>query len=65
VVAVPIAKEGGVLMIKCSKCESEIHPLAVFPNGLCVECYALTAEANAPLTGEGVANMWRSNKLIS
>ena len=52
-------------MIKCSKCESEIHPLAVFPNGLCVECYALTAEANALLTGEGVANMWRSNKLIS
>jgi len=52
-------------VLNCSKCKAEIDPLAVFPNGLCVECYALTAEANAPLTGEGVANMWRSNKLIS
>jgi hypothetical protein len=50
-------------VLNCSKCESEIHPLAVFPNGLCVECYALTEEANRPLTGEEVANMWRKSAL--
>ena len=52
-------------MLNCSKCVREISPLEVFPQGLCVECYALTEEASAPLTGEGVASMWRSNKLIS
>ncbi len=46
-------------MLNCFKCEREISPLEVFPNGLCVECYALTEEANRSLTGEEVADMWR------
>ena len=52
-------------MLNCFKCEREVNPLALFTGLLCVECYALTEEANAPLTGEGVANMWRNSKLIS
>jgi hypothetical protein len=50
-------------VLNCSKCEREITPLEVFPNGLCVECYALTEEANRPLTGQEVANMWRKSAL--
>jgi hypothetical protein len=45
-------------MVKCSKCEREVSPLAVFPQGLCVDCYALTEEANRPITGEELAVMW-------
>jgi hypothetical protein len=45
-------------MINCSKCEIEISPLAVFPAGLCVDCYALTEEANRPITAEELARMW-------
>jgi hypothetical protein len=52
-------------VLNCFKCEREVNPLALFPGLLCVECYALTEEANAPLTGEGVASMWRNPKLIS
>lgn len=44
--------------MKCSKCFSKIHPLAVFPNGLCVDCYALTEEANRPITARELAQMW-------
>jgi hypothetical protein len=42
----------------CSVC-SKINPaLAKFPNSLCVECYALTPEANAPITARQLAQMW-------
>jgi len=45
-------------MVYCSKCEREVSPLAIFPAGLCVDCYALTEEANRPITGEELARMW-------
>ena len=45
-------------MLKCSKCASEIDPLAVFPEGLCVDCYAQTPEANRPITARELAQMW-------
>ena len=45
-------------MVKCSKCVREVSPLAIFPEGLCVDCYALTEEANRPITGEELARMW-------
>jgi len=45
-------------VLNCSKCEREISPLAVFPQGLCVECYALTEEANRPITARELAQMW-------
>ena len=48
-------------MINCSKCKNEIHPLAVFPAGLCVDCYALTEEANRPITARQLAQMWGAN----
>jgi hypothetical protein len=45
-------------MTVCSKCERGISPLAVFPAGLCVDCYALTEEANRPITAQELARMW-------
>jgi hypothetical protein len=45
--------------VTCTQCSAEISPLAVFPGGICVECYAQTPEANAPLTAEGLADLFR------
>ena len=45
-------------MINCFKCESEVHPFALFAGGLCVECYALTSEGRRNITGEELARMW-------
>lgn len=45
-------------MLNCFKCEAEVNPFALFAGGLCVDCYALTEEANRPITGEELAVMW-------
>lgn len=42
----------------CATCGELVHPLAVFPGGLCLACYAQTEEANAPITAEQLAEMW-------
>lgn len=42
----------------CAKCGAEIDALAVFPGGICVNCYAETAEANRPMTADEVSGMW-------
>ena len=44
--------------MKCTKCLNDIHPLAVFPAGLCVDCYAQTEEAQRPITARELAQMW-------
>lgn len=44
--------------LTCKRCSSEVHPLAVFPGDICVECYALTPEANRPITARELARMW-------
>lgn len=45
--------------VPCRSCDTETDELAVFPGRLCLSCYSKTPEANAPLTAEGVAGMWR------
>ena len=45
-------------MTNCSKCKKEVSLTALFPNDICVNCYALTEEANRPITGEELARMW-------
>ena len=45
-------------MSTCTKCAAEIDPLAVFPGGICVDCYAQTPEANQPITAAELAAMW-------
>jgi hypothetical protein len=44
--------------MKCTQCNADVHPLAIFPQGLCVECYALTEEANRPITAQELTRMW-------
>jgi len=42
----------------CSVC-SKVNPaLAMFPNSLCVECYALTPKANRFVTAQELVQMW-------
>ena len=45
-------------VIKCPECNIALLPTEAFPNNLCVECYALTPEANAPITARQLAQMW-------
>jgi NMD protein affecting ribosome stability and mRNA decay len=45
-------------MVKCTQCAREITRLEVFPAGLCVDCYAMTDEANRPITARELAQMW-------
>lgn len=45
-------------MLNCKSCAVEVDELAVFPGGICVDCYAKTPEANAPLTGAQVVSMF-------
>jgi hypothetical protein len=47
-------------MTKCSNCKQSVSPLAVFPGGICLACYEVTPEANAPLTEAGLQALARA-----
>ena len=42
----------------CSSCGAQVDSLAVFPGGICVECYAKSPEGNRPLTADEIVSMW-------
>jgi hypothetical protein len=42
----------------CTNCQAITDTLALFPGGICVECYAVTPEANAPITAQELARLW-------
>jgi hypothetical protein len=44
----------------CTTCQTPTDKLALFPGNICLDCYAKTPEANAPLTAEGLADMFRN-----
>lgn len=44
--------------VNCSKCASVTDTLALFPGGICLDCYALTPAAYAPITAQELARMW-------
>ena len=46
--------------INCTNCQAITDTLALFPGGICVECYAVTPEANAPITALELARLWGS-----
>lgn len=46
------------MSLVCTECGDEVDPLAVFPGGICLECYKKTPEANAPLTADDIVWMW-------
>jgi hypothetical protein len=43
----------------CKRCNKETDALAVFPGGICLDCYA-AKEGNAPLTQADFAGMVRT-----
>jgi hypothetical protein len=46
-------------MSTCSQCQTELHPLDVFPGGLCLPCWTPIGEAEArTMTAEKLARMW-------
>lgn len=44
--------------MKCTQCKMEIHPLAVFPAGLCVDCHAKDFDSKPMPTAEEIRQMW-------
>jgi hypothetical protein len=42
----------------CTQCKSKVERLAVFPGGLCLECWAISPEANRQITAQELAQMW-------
>jgi len=42
----------------CKGCAKEEDVLAMFPNDLCLVCYAMTPEANRPITARELSQMW-------
>jgi hypothetical protein len=45
--------------VKCTKCKSTVDPLAVFPDGLCLECYRPIGDKIAEtMTAEDLTAMW-------
>ena len=45
-------------MATCTSCTAEVSPLALFPGDICLDCYAVTPEANRPLTARDIRQMW-------
>lgn len=46
-------------MVKCTQCGEMVDPLAVFPGGICLECYTPVGEAlHRTMTAEKLARMW-------
>lgn len=45
--------------VACAKCGTHIDPLAVFPGGICLECYRPEGERIARgMTAEKLTAMW-------
>jgi hypothetical protein len=44
--------------INCTNCQAITDTLALFPGGICLECYKLTPAAYAPITAQQLARLW-------
>lgn len=45
-------------MITCTNCTQPVDPLEVFPNNLCLTCYADTPAGKRMPTAEELIKMW-------
>ena len=45
-------------MTDCTTCKTPTDDLAIFPGGLCVDCWAKTPEGRYVPTAEELARMW-------
>jgi len=51
--------DGDEKTLLCTKCGWVVHPLEVFPGGLCLDCYRPIGEREArTMTAEKLARMW-------
>ena len=50
------SEEAADEMVKCKRCGKDTNALAVFPGGICLDCYA-AKEGKQPLTNSGFENM--------
>jgi hypothetical protein len=49
-------------MLKCKKCHAPVDELAVFPGGICLECYRPEGERIfRTMTADRLAQMWGGN----
>jgi hypothetical protein len=44
--------------MKCAGCGEEVDALAVFPGGICLECYKETDDAKRLLSAAELRRMW-------
>lgn len=42
----------------CTGCGAKVDPLAVFPGGICVDCYAKSPEGTREITADELVAMW-------
>lgn len=42
----------------CKGCGKHVEEFGMFPGDVCVDCWALTEEANRPITAEELTRMW-------
>jgi len=45
-------------LTECATCGAETDPLAMFPGGICLDCYRKTADAHRPLSSDDIVRMW-------
>lgn len=45
-------------MTPCTSCNTPTDNLALFPNNLCMNCYAVTEQGTRIVTAEELTRMW-------
>jgi len=46
--------------VLCATCRKATNKFSLFPGNICLTCYELTPEANAPLTVQGLQQLTRT-----
>ena len=45
--------------LTCTSCKADVHPLAVFPGGLCLACYTpIGNRLAATMTAKDLSRLW-------
>lgn len=47
----------------CRTCHKDVDALAIFPGGVCVDCYSQTAEGRRMPTAEEVTATWSGKRV--
>lgn len=44
--------------VRCERCDGSTDPLAVFPGGVCLDCWAASPEGQRFPTADEVVRLW-------